>query len=76
MLAMKIEISQLAVALDYTDADIARAVSGRLKIAPDQVRSVRVIRRAIDAIDAIPSEPLQRLLELLAAAILDRPMST
>ena len=49
MLAMKIEISQLAVALDYTDADIARAVSGRLKIAPDQVRSVRVIRRAIDA---------------------------
>jgi len=33
-------------------------------------------RRAIDAIDAIPSKPLQRLLELLAAAILDRPVST
>jgi uncharacterized FAD-dependent dehydrogenase len=49
MRAMKIEITQLAVALDFTDADLVRAVAGRLKIAPEQVHSVRAVRRAIDA---------------------------
>ncbi len=49
MPAMKIEVTQLAAALDYTEADLARAVAGRLKIAPEQVGDCRVVRRAIDA---------------------------
>jgi uncharacterized protein len=46
---MKIEISQLAVELDYIDDTITRAVAGRLSIEPELVGECRIVRRAIDA---------------------------
>lgn len=44
-----IRITELALPLDHSQDDLANAVSARLRLAPEQIRSFQVFKRSYDA---------------------------
>ncbi len=44
-----LRLSELKLPLDHSDADLPAAVCRRLRIPPDQLRSLRLVKRSVDA---------------------------
>lgn len=44
-----LRLSELKLPLDHSEAELAAAVCRRLRIAPDQLRAVRLVKRSVDA---------------------------
>jgi len=44
-----LRLSELKLPLDHSEVELAAAVCRRLRIAPDQLRAVRLVKRSVDA---------------------------
>ena len=44
-----LRLSELKLPLDHSEADLAAAVLRRLRLAPDQLLGLRLVKRSVDA---------------------------
>jgi uncharacterized FAD-dependent dehydrogenase len=46
---MRLRVSQIQVKLNYSEADVIKAVSRQLRCAPDRIYNLEILRRSLDA---------------------------